>query len=67
MHSSYSSAGEPRLIIEGLHERLKPVFKTRADYEKFREDFYRAVKPELDRQQRARAESEEAARHHLVY
>lgn len=55
-----------RLLVKRQGEISKPLFPTREDYEKFREDFCNSVKPELDRQQKARMESELRARYHIV-
>ncbi len=44
-----------------------PVFKTHEEYERFRIDWYNSIKPKLDACAEARARSELAARHHVVY
>jgi len=52
-------------IVAGLS--TKPAFATREEYETFRQEFARAVKPEMQANDMARARSEEAARYHWVH
>lgn len=52
------------LGIPGLN--AKSVFKTRADYERFREDFRKQVEPALKAQRQARQKSEVWAMTHFV-
>ena len=52
------------LGIPGL--KAERVFKTRAEYERFREDFRKQVEPALKAQRRARQQSEVWAMTHFV-
>lgn len=47
--------------------RVKPVFKSEEDFRKFQDRFYKAVKPELDKLDRARARSWEEASHKVYF
>jgi hypothetical protein len=45
-------------IFEGSSKLLKPAFASPAEYEKFRQEFYETMKPELERLRLARIRSE---------
>jgi len=51
----------PNILAEA-----RPVFRTRADYERFRQDFRKSVEPALKAQRRARQQSEVWAMTHFV-
>ena len=54
-------------LVPNQSALAKPLFNTREEYERFRIDWYNEIKPKLDECARARAESELAARQHIVY
>lgn len=55
---------ERRMLIDGLVG--EPLFKTREQYEEFRQSYISVMGPILRKQAIARAKSEEEARHHWV-
>lgn len=55
------NAANPNILAEG-----RPVFKTRDEYYRFREDFRKAVEPALKAQRRAKQQSEAWAMTHFV-
>lgn len=48
-------------LFTGSNQLFESVFESFEDYEKFREDFYESVRPELERLAEARRISEEEA------
>ncbi len=54
-------------LIPNHKNKFKPFFSSQEDYEKWKEEFYKQVKPELDRYRTARWLSEESARQRLIF
>jgi hypothetical protein len=49
-----------------LPKGAKPLFKTEAEYQRFRKDYINAVSPNMKKHTEARRKSEHAARQRLV-
>jgi hypothetical protein len=52
------------LFPEGV--KSEPFFKTEEEYQRFRRNFIDSVSPEMEKQRRARRESEQASMFHIV-
>ncbi len=68
-HRSKNGEGQELFLLfrkDGKPVRGKPLFKTQEDAERFWNDFYAKIGPELRRQEEARRRSIEAAMHHVV-
>lgn len=57
---------EPLELIPNRKIQPQRFFKTEEEYQRFRKEFYEAVKDGLDECRIARLRSEELSRHHLV-
>jgi len=54
-------------LIADQNKISTPAFASKEDYEKFVEEFYADVRPELERLAEARIKSEEEARRRRIY
>ena len=53
-------------LCTGWKARSRPAFNSQEEYDAFREEFARSVKPAFEKYALARARSEEAARYHFI-
>ncbi len=53
-------------LFPGSRAKAKPAFASQEEYERYREEFARAVRPAIEEYARKHAASVEASRYHFV-